>query len=52
MSSSSFDGSFPFLWEFSHFYENLKKACPQPVKGKVSNNKLEVPNFLGIFPIL
>jgi hypothetical protein len=39
-----FLGIFPFLWEFSHFYRNLKKAC-RLVKGYVFNNKWKLSPF-------
>jgi len=53
-----FIGIFPFLWEFSHIYGNLKKACPV-VKSYVFSKKWELshyyrnfPIFMGIFPFL
>jgi hypothetical protein len=44
-------GNFPLLWEYSHFYEKLKKAC-HLVKGNVSKNKLEAALFMEFFPFL
>jgi len=51
-------GTFPFLWEFSHIYGNLKKACPI-VESNFSTKKWELshffrnfPIFMGIFPFL
>jgi hypothetical protein len=43
-------GTVRFLWEFSAFYGNLKKACPI-VKGYVFSNKWELSDFYRNFPL-
>jgi hypothetical protein len=45
-----FIGIFRFLWEFSAFYGNLKKACPI-VNGEIFSNKWELSDFYINFPL-
>jgi hypothetical protein len=44
-------GTFPFLWELSQFYGNIKEAFSLD-KGYVFSNNGNFPIFLGTFPFL
>jgi hypothetical protein len=43
--------TFPFLWELSQFFGNLKEAFPLD-KGYVFRNKWELSHFYRNFPIV